>query len=128
MRRDATAPRFDTRRLPYVDNAVPREIPRRNYRRSPRRRSTLNAEELTPAPKNRQLQCSIASRGGTLRASFSASTTISSRRPERLPRPPRGAPARDSTELKDFNDGAVLRCPCGVHLVDTPGVSDRLEN
>lgn len=40
----------------------------------------------------------------------------------------RNAPARDSTELKDFNDNGALPPPCGVRPVDTPGVSDRLEN
>jgi hypothetical protein len=33
MHREATAPGLETRRLPYVGNAIPREIPRRKYRR-----------------------------------------------------------------------------------------------
>jgi hypothetical protein len=128
MRREATSPCSQTRRLPYVGNAVPRGIRRRNYPRSPRRRSMRTAEELTPAPKNRQLRCSIASRGGTRRASFSTPAAFSSRRCDRLPRAPRGVPASLPTELKDSNDGGVLRRLRDVCRVDTRGVSDRLEN
>jgi hypothetical protein len=100
MRREGTPAPVETHRLPYVGNAVPRDIPCRNSRHGARRRSAPSAEELTPAPKYRQPRCSVASRGGTPLARISASTKSFPRGPEASPaQAARCAPARfDSSE------------------------------
>jgi hypothetical protein len=133
MLRDASARASGTHRLPNVDKAVPRTPRQRKTRRSLPQFAPRSVRVLTLSPKNRQLMCSLASRGGTRSAKNLPPAKLSGvgRRPSvgGRCRACRGAGGRAYSDTRGFrcdsNPGLRAGAPSGV---DTEGVSDRLEN
>jgi len=132
MLADVSAFVSETQRLPNLGKLVPLTPRQRKNRRPISPHESRSVRLLTLLPKNRQLMCSIASRGGAWRARKSPSTKISGIGASLI-----GAewsPA-DLAPRVGCSTSRCFRCDCNAQppagafpRVDTKGPSDRIEN